>query len=399
MKIKAICCLILLVIIGSVAAAQSLTAVQPSAPKPSPRPDCGPIKKSVTDWPQYQFVPSHTGYNPYESILSPATVGNLVLKWENQSGSRGTSFGMAVVNGMVYFGGDGVYAFNASTGCLRWTYTTSGPVNGSPAVVNGVVYVVSQFDVYALDAGTGALLWEFGSGGVGSPTVTNGVVYFGADNGNGDTNVYALDAITGVLLWAYTPVAAVQSSLAVANGVVYVGGGYDQTVYALNASTGSLLWEYVAGLYLDSPVVANGVVYVADGVGTGYSELYALDAGTGLPIWEYSLFGESPEPGAVANGVLYQGVPCCGLAAFDASTGALIWESGVAGGTPTVANGVVYSGGGEGKVYALDTGTGGVLWNYQLDGQPVYTAPAVADGVVYAGSVYGSAYAFSLPNQ
>ena len=59
MRSKAICCLILLSIIGSVAAAQ------PLAPKTGPRPDCGPIKKSVTDWSQFRFVPSHTGYNPW----------------------------------------------------------------------------------------------------------------------------------------------------------------------------------------------------------------------------------------------------------------------------------------------------------------------------------------------
>ncbi len=47
-----------------------------------------------------------------------------------------------------------------------------------------------------------------------------------------------------------------------ANGVVYVGSS-DDNVYALNASTGALLWKYTTGNYVDSsPAVANGVVYI-----------------------------------------------------------------------------------------------------------------------------------------
>ena len=47
-----------------------------------------------------------------------------------------------------------------------------------------------------------------------------------------------------------------------ANGVVYVGSD-DHNVYALNASTGAKLWSFTTGDYVDSsPAVANGVVYV-----------------------------------------------------------------------------------------------------------------------------------------
>ena len=76
-----------------------------------------------------------------------------------------------------------------------------------------------------------------------SPAVANGVVYFGSD----DNNVYALNANTGAKLWSYaTGSLAVASSPAVANGVVYVGSD-DHNVYALNASTGAKLWSYTTG--------------------------------------------------------------------------------------------------------------------------------------------------------
>ena len=61
-----------------------------------------------------------------------------------------------------------------------------------------------------------------------------------------DDNVYALNASTGAKLWSYTTGGYVDSSPAVANGVVYIGSD-DGNVYALNASTGAKLWSFTTG--------------------------------------------------------------------------------------------------------------------------------------------------------
>ena len=63
----------------------------------------------------------------------------------------------AVVGGVIFVGSlDGkVYALNAATGALIWSYTTGDWVASSPAVVGGVVYVGSgDGKVYALNAAT-----------------------------------------------------------------------------------------------------------------------------------------------------------------------------------------------------------------------------------------------------
>jgi outer membrane protein assembly factor BamB len=54
--------------------------------------------------------------------------------------------------------------------------------------------------------------------------------------------VYALNAATGAKLWSYDTRDYVNSSPAVANGVVYVGSINDN-VYALNAATGATTAE------------------------------------------------------------------------------------------------------------------------------------------------------------
>ena len=141
MKIKVICCLSLLMLIASFATAQD-SKVPTGLP-------CGPtITPSPTlfvNWPKFQFDLGNTGCNPYEFILSPATVGNLVLKWKYTTGSpvgRSPAVSMAwSTSGLVT--DNNVYALKASTGALQWKYTTGREVESSPAVANGMVYVGS----------------------------------------------------------------------------------------------------------------------------------------------------------------------------------------------------------------------------------------------------------------
>ena len=67
-------------------------------------------------------------------------------------------------------------------------------VDSGPAVAGGTVYVVGSKDgrVYALDAATGRLRWSYTTGGftVSGPAVAGGTVYVGSN----DHKVYALSA-------------------------------------------------------------------------------------------------------------------------------------------------------------------------------------------------------------
>ena len=73
------------------------------------------------------------------------------------------------------------------------------------------------------------------------------------------------------------------SSPTIANGVLYVGSG-DGYVYALSAQSGELRWKYRTGDVVHaSPAVANGLVYV----GSWGGFFYALDATTGQLRWRF----------------------------------------------------------------------------------------------------------------
>ena len=227
--------------------------------------------------------------------------------WTADLGSGDTASSPAVANGMVYVANtDGVLmAFDAAgntdcsgipTACTPlWTATLFGRTLASPAVAGGMVFITTTFGkVEAFDA-TGSAgcsgtpkvcspLWTSeligGAARDSSPAVAHGVVYAGAFDGK----LYAYDAsgstgCTGVPktctpLWTAETTAdsPVESSPAVANGVVYVGSN-DDKLYAFDAAgtigcsgvpkTCTPLWTATTGGdVFSSPAVANGRIYV-----------------------------------------------------------------------------------------------------------------------------------------
>ena len=111
------------------------------------------------------------------------------------SNSRHTSFNLQP-SGMPWNGGSWA-ALGASAGKIKWQVVdpgTSTTVPGSPAlalgpltVANGVVYAPSMSGcVYALDARSGAILWSYDTGASvnGGAAVVNGTVYWGTGYGH-----------------------------------------------------------------------------------------------------------------------------------------------------------------------------------------------------------------------
>lgn len=350
-----------------------------------------------TNWSQFHFDADGTRLNPYENVLNPRTVQSLGLKWRysttnNVWGSPAVADGAAYVATLPLF-----YALNADSGTLCWKIPPPlyDLFSADPAVANGIVYVgLGGTGVHAVDTRNGFELWSYPATGrvFTSPAVANGMVYFGT--AEYDQRFYALKAKTGELVWSYA-VSTFSSSPVVVNGVVYFGTD-DDNVYALDAFTGVKLWNYTAGWVVrSSPAVANGVVYV----GSYDKNVYALNAKTGAVLWSYSTTGYVESSPAVANGTVFVGSDDHNLYALDAYTGAKLW-SYTTGNTvyssPAVANGVVYVGSLDGSVYALNASTGARLWSYTT-GDRVWSSPTVVNGIVYVGSDDYNVYAFGLP--
>ncbi|HEX9158796.1 MAG TPA: PQQ-binding-like beta-propeller repeat protein [Rhizomicrobium sp.] len=215
----------------------------------------------------------------------------------------------AIAGNIVYVGSDdgNLYAFDAKSGAKLWSNST-GKVTASPTVAYGTVYVDAATGLFAYNAATGAALWNrIGFLSTVSPAVANGLVYIDDNHGYFE----ALDATNGYGIWASQSIGSAATSAAVANGAVYacLANGL---LYAFNAATGAVLWSAPLGEINSSPAVADGVVYVS--VASG---LFALDAATGVILWSEpteSFTGESSP--TVANGMVYVGSTDFNLYAF-----------------------------------------------------------------------------------
>jgi outer membrane protein assembly factor BamB len=321
----------------------------------------------------------------------------------------------------------GVYetAGPKSLGGIKWSFKTAGPVLGSPAVSDGVVFIGSaDRNFYAVDQKTGAEKWNFATEGPisSSATVANGLVYFLSYDGS----CYALDAKTGALAWRFAmqyekrfeakglhgqePKAQTipdafdffTSSPAVFKDRIYFGSG-DANVYALDAHTGKLVWKFATkDVVHSSPSIANGTVYI----GSFDSNLYALDAETGAEKWKFKT-GEDPvkhnqvgftSSAAAVDGFVYVGCRDGHLYALAANTGAKKWEftckpSWVSS-TPAVRDGSIYVGTGSSLQFVgLDAENGKERFTFPMK-TGVFSSAAIAGDFVYVGNANGRLQVF-----
>jgi len=314
---------------------------------------------------------------------------------------------------------------------VRWKFKTGGAIVSTPAVSGGTVYFgSSDHNFYAVDRAAGTLRWRFPTRGriTSSPAVAAGRVYFGSY----DSNVYALDVASGTLVWKFTtggerrfsgrhlhgaePAAEVMpdpfdvflSSPVVADGAVFIGSG-DGNVYALDAASGALRWKFHTGNVVHaSPAVAAGTLYV----GSWDSYFYAVDAATGKERWRFKT-GDDPKinnqvgiqsSAVVADGVVYFGCRDSHLYALDAASGARRWafstgESWVIS-SPAVRDGKVYFATSDsGLVQALDASDGRAIFSLDFKHWPFFSSPTLAGDFLYIGSHAGKVMAIDLKSR
>jgi outer membrane protein assembly factor BamB len=260
-----------------------------------------------------------------------------------------------------------VIAFAAGFGKIRWR-TRIGPTESSPLVADGLVYVGDwRGRVYALDAATGRVRWTYqGKGRIkGGITRSGNRLYVGTYDGY----LYALRAKTGKVIWRTKSQDRLggrgdfYSTPTVAYGRVFIGNA-DGTVYAFGASTGNLLWAREVGTYVyTAAAVWRRTVFV----GTWDGTFIALDARTGEPRWRFSApSGITGAPTVLAGLVYFSTCGRCGAGGLrrvkigprrtfglNARNGDVIWRFHDGKYSPLVADGYRIYIVGRNKVYAL----------------------------------------------
>jgi polyvinyl alcohol dehydrogenase (cytochrome) len=164
--------------------------------------------------------------------LAPEEVPRLKLKWAfGFPGANRAGAEPAVVGGWLFVGANNgkVYALDARSGCLHWSFAADGPVRTAITIGKDQRGISAYFgdqraNAYGVDAQTGKPLWKTHVDDqrfaiiTGAPTLSSGVLYVPVTSYEEVTganpqypccsfrgSVAALDAATGKLLWrSYT---------------------------------------------------------------------------------------------------------------------------------------------------------------------------------------------------
>lgn len=273
-----------------------------------------------------------------------------------------------------------------TVGQLReaWRFTAGGPVTGTPAVADGVVYIGSYDGrLYAIDARSGQQRWRYATGakaferdmkvplGIsGSAAVAGDLVIVG----DADAVIHAIDRQTGEVVWRTSvetaPNGSIWSSPVVWEDTVFVGvasvakeAGSRGSVVALDRAIGAIRWQtYMtpagvdgAGVFAVPAIdperrlvyVATQNAYTAMPAPCGHViSMVALDASSGDIRWSFAAppndgrtsptadVGISASPGLVSveidgrqRDLVIEGQKSGALWARDRETGEPVWRT------------------------------------------------------------------------
>jgi outer membrane protein assembly factor BamB len=301
----------------------------------------------------------------------------------------------------------------------------------------------TEHTVNCLDATTGQLKWSFFTDGPVrlAPTFAGGRVYAGSDDGG----AYCLEAATGALLWKYTAATdnrllpnngqfvspfAVRSAVAVEDGVAYFAAGFlpSEGVYlcAVDALTGRRTtgrhWQqfFLNQLSLQGYVLLSPTrVYVpgsrsnpwyfdratgallgqcrSDALGTfallaGNSLFYGPAARAGAAIREEGVAYYTGNALVVTTNCTYllSDTSLCALARPSRTN---VWTKPANYPYALILAGQTLYAGGQNEVAAFNAGNGEKLWTGRVRGQA--GGLAVANGKLYVSTDAGLIHAFA----
>jgi outer membrane protein assembly factor BamB len=157
-----------------------------------------------------------------------------------------------------------------------------------------------------------------GASSKATPTVIDGAVYVGANDGK----LRAFAASDGREVWSVDTGAEILTQPLVSNGRVVVGNG--NGLVAAYSTSGNRLWTFTADdAVYSSPVECDSRIVF----GCNSGKLYALDATTGKESWTNSDAAYTVESKPfVWNGKIYYGAWDSHVRCVDGTTGKLIWK-------------------------------------------------------------------------
>lgn len=239
--------------------------------------------QSAVDWLTYGFDRERTSYNPSETVLSPATVGGLVLDWSFDAGAFDVTVNPQYIATEGRIGGESIVVTNVDIGGERKNLVLFGDDNGM---------------VYALDAepptAAGSVVWY---APLGNQTFSSGT-----QSGQvGVRSTLLVDrTANGGLGAVYVPLLGVVHALDLTTGAELPG--WPVSVLQPNAGPSE-------GSIHDSPNLLNGQLYIGTASYSGdvppyHGRVASIDTATAkLSATWYTMSGNASLPAVSGGGV------------------------------------------------------------------------------------------------
>ncbi len=250
----------------------------------------------------------------------------------------------------------------------KWVFNfpNAARLEGTPIVVDGLMYVTAANECWALDAGTGHEVWHF------QQPRTRGLV------GNASGGINRGVAISGDRLFMVTDHAH---------------------IIALNRYTGQLIWDTEMADWhqnynaTSAPLVAGGLVIsgTAGGDEGARGFIAAFDPATGKEVWRFWTVPRPGEPGSETwrgDEIEHPGAVTWMTGSYDPAADLVYWATGNPG------NDMVGDQRGGDNLYsssvvALEGKTGKLRWYYQFTPHNVWDYDAQAPAVLIDASWKG----------
>ena len=169
------------------------------------------IAFAENSWVMYQHDAHHSGYTPSKILID-----SISLKWKAR---------------------------------IDTTY----PIQTSPTIVEGTIYVTGKKNFYAVNLANGNILWklpldiqtELGDGR-GTPAIVDNTIYITKIEGpHWKGYVYCLSS-NGEIKWTYSEMSAVDASPTIKDGIIFIHD-IRGSLYAIRVSDGKPLWKFSTG--------------------------------------------------------------------------------------------------------------------------------------------------------
>jgi outer membrane protein assembly factor BamB len=205
-----------------------------------------------------------------------------------------------VVDGTIFVGaGQEVYALDANTGAVRWTFAAKDYISSSATVSQGHVYISDFRYLYALDQQSGAVVWSHPTtlSIYFSPVVAGQIVLL-----NDGEGLSALDTASGKQLWTANIPSQALIPGAVSGSRVFVKSV--SSLYALDLASGKQLWRFDDRNFISLPVVTSDQVFVIKGSGAD-TAIVALDMASGQSAWNQPVASLATSAPVIAGKTIY----------------------------------------------------------------------------------------------